>query len=88
MQLAVEPRTLGEGHKRGAVAYFQIGVIYSIQPWNFPVYQPVRVLAANLMAGNGVILKHASICTGSGSRLRDLSAQRRGCRRAYSVWSW
>jgi succinate-semialdehyde dehydrogenase/glutarate-semialdehyde dehydrogenase len=47
-------------------------VIYSIQPWNFPLYQPVRVLAANLMAGNGCVLKHASICTGSGLRLRDL----------------
>ena len=32
----------------------------------------MRVLAAKLMAGNGVILKHASICTGSGSRLGDL----------------
>ncbi|GHA95938.1 hypothetical protein GCM10009069_18510 [Algimonas arctica] len=47
-------------------------MIYSIQPWNFPVYQPVRVLAANLMAGNGVILKHASLCTGSGLMLRDV----------------
>lgn len=46
-------------------------MIYSVQPWNFPVYQPVRVLAANLMAGNAVLLKHASICTGSGLLLRD-----------------
>ena len=72
VQLADEPRTLDGGRKQGVVAYCPIGVIYSIQPWNFPVYQPVRVLAANLMAGNGVILKHASICTGSGLRLRDL----------------
>jgi succinate-semialdehyde dehydrogenase/glutarate-semialdehyde dehydrogenase len=36
------------------------------------LYQPVRVLAANLMAGNGCVLKHASICTGSGLRLREL----------------
>jgi len=43
-----------------------------VQPWNFPIYQPVRVLAANLMAGNGVVLKHASICTGSGLMLRDI----------------
>jgi succinate-semialdehyde dehydrogenase/glutarate-semialdehyde dehydrogenase len=70
-QLADEPRTHGDG-KKGFVTYSPIGVVYSIQPWNFPVYQPVRVLAANLMAGNGVILKHASICTGSGLMLRDL----------------
>lgn len=30
------------------------------------------VLASNLMAGNGVILKHVSICTGSGLMSRDI----------------
>lgn len=70
--LADEERTHAGGKKRGIVTYQPEGVIYSIQPWNFPLYQPVRVLAANLMAGNGCVLKHASICTGSGLRLREL----------------
>lgn len=70
--LADEERVQGLNGKRGVVSYQPIGVIYSIQPWNFPIYQPVRVLAANLMAGNGCVLKHASICTGSGLRLREL----------------
>lgn len=73
--LADEERTHGPGQKRGVVTYQPIGVIYSIQPWNFPLYQPIRVLAANLMAGNGCTLKHASICTGSGLRLRELCIQ-------------
>ncbi|MEP2922283.1 MAG: NAD-dependent succinate-semialdehyde dehydrogenase [Sulfitobacter sp.] len=67
-----EERTHSGGKKRSIVSYQPIGVIYSIQPWNFPLYQPVRVLAANLMAGNGVVLKHAEICTGSAIRLREL----------------
>ncbi|WP_435418376.1 NAD-dependent succinate-semialdehyde dehydrogenase [Parerythrobacter aurantius] len=70
--LADEERRHSGGQKRGIVTYAPIGVIYSIQPWNFPLYQPVRVLAANAMAGNACILKHASICTGSGLLLRDL----------------
>jgi succinate-semialdehyde dehydrogenase/glutarate-semialdehyde dehydrogenase len=70
--LADEERTHGPDRKRGLVSYQPLGVIYSIQPWNFPLYQPVRVLASNLMAGNGCVLKHASICTGSGLRLREL----------------
>ena len=70
--LADEERTHGADGKRGVVSYQPIGVIYSIQPWNFPLYQPTRVLAANLMTGNGCVLKHASICTGSGLRLREL----------------
>jgi succinate-semialdehyde dehydrogenase/glutarate-semialdehyde dehydrogenase len=70
--LADEVRVQGLNGNRGLVSYQPIGVIYSIQPWNFPIYQPVRVLASNLMAGNGCVLKHASICTGSGLRLREL----------------
>lgn len=70
--LADEERTHSGGEKHGIVAYCPIGVIYSIQPWNFPVYQPVRVLAANLMAGNSVVLKHAEICTGSALMLKDI----------------
>jgi len=70
--LADEERQHGPDGKQGFVSYCPIGVVYSIQPWNFPVYQPTRVLASSLMAGNGVILKHASICTGSGLMLRDI----------------
>ena len=73
--LADEERTHGADGKRGVVTYQPIGVIYSIQPWNFPLYQPTRVLAANLMTGNGCVLKHASICTGSGLRLRELCVE-------------
>lgn len=69
--LADEERSLQDGRK-GVITYSPIGVIYGIQPWNFPAYQAVRYAIANLMAGNGVLLKHAEICTGSGLFLRDL----------------
>ena len=59
-----EERTLPDGG-RGLVTYSPFGVIYGIQPWNFPAYQVIRYAIANLMAGNGVLLKHAENVTGS-----------------------
>lgn len=42
------------------ISYEPIGVILSVQPWNFPFYQITRSAAPNLMAGNTMVLKHAS----------------------------
>ena len=37
-----------------------IGVLFGVEPWNYPYYQIVRFAAPNLMAGNVVMVKHAS----------------------------
>ncbi|HBJ92262.1 MAG TPA: succinate-semialdehyde dehydrogenase, partial [Hyphomonadaceae bacterium] len=70
-ELADETRDHPNG-ERATITYSPIGVVYGIQPWNFPCYQAIRYSIANLMAGNGVILKHAEACTGSGLMLRDV----------------
>ena len=66
-----EERELPDGG-RGIITYSPIGVIYGIQPWNFPAYQVIRYTIANLMAGNGVLLKHAESVTGSGLLLEKI----------------
>jgi len=66
-----EERTLPDGGK-GVIQYAPIGVIYGIQPWNFPTYQVIRYAIVNLMAGNGVLLKHANNVTGSALMIKDI----------------
>src|SRR5699024_6681098 len=55
--LADEQRSL-QG-VRALLTYQPFGVIFGIQPWNFPLYQVFRYSIANIMAGNSVLLNHA-----------------------------
>lgn len=56
--LADQPIKVSDGD--AFLTYEPIGVILSVQPWNFPFYQMTRSAAAHITAGNTMVLKHAS----------------------------
>lgn len=43
------------------MTYEPQGIVFSIEPWNVPYYQAIRGFGPAAIAGNVVILKHASI---------------------------
>ena len=46
---------VGEAHMESS----PMGVLFCVEPWNFPYYQLARVAGPQLMAGNVLIVKHA-----------------------------
>ena len=48
--------SIGEAHMESS----PIGVVFCVEPWNFPYYQLARVAGPHLMAGNVLVVKHAA----------------------------
>ncbi|HYU54817.1 MAG TPA: aldehyde dehydrogenase family protein, partial [Candidatus Dormibacteraeota bacterium] len=54
------------------VAFEPLGVIGSIMPWNFPLWQCVRFAAPSLMVGNTAVFKPSSVTPQSGLQLQEV----------------
>lgn len=50
----LEPKA-GHAHMESS----PLGVLFCVEPWNFPYYQLARVAGPQLMAGNVLVVKHA-----------------------------
>ena len=53
------PQQLRPQIGEASVANQPLGILFGVQPWNFPYYQLARFAGPNLMAGNVVMVKHS-----------------------------
>lgn len=65
----LEPEVVATDAMRSYVAFHPRGVLGSIMPWNFPMWQIVRFAVPALIAGNAVVVKPASATPQSGLNL-------------------
>ncbi len=58
-EVFLAPEKLNVAGGEALVESEPLGVLFCIEPWNFPYYQLARVAGPNLMLGNTLIVKHA-----------------------------
>lgn len=68
----LKPVPLSNPYGRAYYLKQATGPILACEPWNFPLYQVIRVFAPNYVVGNPVILKHAHNVPGSAALCEKL----------------
>ncbi len=68
----LEEESLPTGGRRSGVRFEPVGAIFAVMPWNFPLWQVVRMAVPTIMAGNVVVFKHAPNVPGCAKYIEDL----------------
>lgn len=68
----LSPMPVKTDASKSYVTFEPLGILLAIMPWNFPFWQVFRAAAPAVMAGNVVVLKHASNVPGCAEAIEKI----------------
>ena len=68
----LEKRQIETDGSESYVTYEPLGVVLGVMPWNFPYWQVFRFAIPTIIAGNTVVVKHASNIAGCAILIEEL----------------
>jgi len=68
----LQPKYTATEAQESFVTYEPMGVLLGVMPWNFPFWQVFRFAIPSIMAGNTVVVKHASNVKESAEAIESL----------------
>ncbi len=71
----LKPKTIDSDLGEAWTEFHPIGVLLAVEPWNFPIYQLIRVVAPAIAVGNPILFKHAGIVPRCAALFEDLCRQ-------------
>ena len=69
------PRPIATDAAKSFVSFQPLGVVLAVMPWNFPLWQVFRAWVPALLAGNTMLLKHASNVPSSALAIEEMLAE-------------
>lgn len=71
----LRPERIKTDAAKSYAAFQPLGVLLAIMPWNFPFWQVFRAAAPAIMAGNTIVLKHASNVSGCACSIEKIFSE-------------
>lgn len=74
----IQTQKLSAHYPDTSVNFLPMGIVFSVMPWNYPVWQFFRFAVGAWLAGNVILLKHSEITTNVGLFLEALVEKMHG----------